>query len=102
MASGKAILYTAENGEVAIQLKVQDGTVCLTRSAISELFQIAPQNVTMHVRDIYNTNEVDAKSTSKEYLLVQNEGARSVERTVKLYNLQVVLKLIEKFIGIGS
>lgn len=93
MASGEIILYTTENGETAIQLKVQDGTVWLTRSEIAELFQITPQNVTMHVRDIYNTNEVDAKSTSKECLLVQNEGLRSIERTVKLYSLQVVLAI---------
>jgi len=73
MAHGEIILYTTEDGQTSIQLKAREETVWLTRTEIAELFQITPQNVTMHVKDIYATKEAEIGSTSKDYLLVQNE-----------------------------
>lgn len=93
MSKGEIILYTTEDGKTSIQLKAQEKTVWLTRTEIAELFQITPQNVTIHIKDIYSTNEAEIGSTSKDYLLVQNEGARSIRRTVKLYNLGVILSI---------
>jgi len=93
MPNGELILYTTEDGQTSIQLKSQDETVWLTRTEIAELFQITPQNVTMHVKDIYATKEAEIESTSKDCLLVQNEGGRSTRRTVKLYNLNVILAI---------
>jgi len=93
MSNGEIILYTTEDGQTSIQLRAQEGTVWLTRTEIANLFQITPQNVTMHVRDIYNSGEVEAESTSKDSLLVQSEGKRSIERSVKLYNLTVILSI---------
>ena len=93
MSNGEIILYTTEDGKTSIQLRAQEGTVWLTRIEIAELFQITPQNVTMHVRDIYDSGEAEDSSTSKDCLLVQNEGKRSVERLVKFYNLDVILSI---------
>jgi hypothetical protein len=93
MTSGELILYITEDGKTSIQLKAQEETVWLTRTEIAELFQITPQNVTLHIKEIYATKEVEMGSTSKDYLLVQNEGGRSIRRTVKLYNLSVILSI---------
>jgi hypothetical protein len=93
MANGEIILYTTEDGQTSIQLKAQEETVWLTRTEIAELFQITPQNVTLHIKDIYARDEAKTESTSKDYLLVQNEGVRSIQRTVKLYNLNVILAI---------
>lgn len=93
MSNGEIILYTTEDGQTSIQLRAQEGTVWLTRTEIAKLFQTTPQNVTMHVRDIYNSGEAEAKSTSKDSLLVQSEGKRSIERSVKLYNLAIILSI---------
>ncbi len=91
--NGEIILYTTEDGQTSIQLKAQGETVWLTRTEIAKLFQITPQNVTIHVKDIYATKEAAIGSTSKDCLLVQNEGERSIQRTVKLYNLSIVLAI---------
>lgn len=93
MSNGELILYTTEDGTTSIQLRTQEETVWLTRTEIAELFQITPQNVTLHIKEIYATKEVEIGSTSKDYLLVQNEGGRSIRRTVKLYNLSVILSI---------
>jgi hypothetical protein len=92
MSNGEFILYTTEDGKTSVQLKAQEETVWLTRTEIAELFQITPQNVTLHVKEIYATKEAEIESTSKDYLLVQNEG-RHIRRTVKLYNLSVILSI---------
>ncbi|MBF8262540.1 MAG: putative DNA-binding protein [Parachlamydiales bacterium] len=91
--NGEIILYTTEDGQTSIQLKTQAETVWLTRTEIAELFQITPQNVTLHIKEIYASKEAEVESTSKDYLLVQNEGARSIQRTVKLYNLNIILTI---------
>lgn len=85
MSNGELILYTSEDGKTSIQLKAQEETVWLTRTEIAELSQITPQNVTLHIKEIYATQEVEIGSTSKDYLLVQNEGGRHIRRTVKMY-----------------
>lgn len=93
MSQGEIVLYTTEDGQTSIQLKAMGETVWLTRMEIAELFQITPQNVTLHVSDIYDTKEAEIDATSKDYLLVQNEGGRSVQRNVKVYNLNVILAI---------
>jgi hypothetical protein len=73
----------------------------LTHTEIAELFQITQQNVTMHVQVIYDSGEAEDRSTSKNSLLVQNEGKRSIQRTVKLYDLSVILAIGYENGGIG-
>lgn len=93
MGNGEIILYTAEDGNAVIQLRSEEGTVWLTRTEIAELFQTTPQNITLHIQGIYEEGEVDLDSTSKDYLLVQTEGERTVQREVKLYNLNIILAI---------
>jgi len=93
MRNGEIILYTAEDGSAVIQLRAEEGTVWLTRTEIANLFQTTPQNITLHIQVIYEEGEADLQSTSKDYLLVQTEGGRSVQREVKLYNLNMILAI---------
>lgn len=93
MRNGEIILYTAEDGSAVIQLRAEEGTVWLTRTEIANLFQTTPQNITLHIQVIYEEGEADSQSTSKDYLLVQTEGGRSVQREVKLYNLNMILAI---------
>ena len=58
---------------------------------IAELFQTTPQNITLHIQGIYEDNEADTDSTSKDCLLVQKEGNRNIRREIKLYNLTGLL-----------
>lgn len=91
MENGEIILYTGEDGSLAVRLRAEDGTVWLTRTEIADLFQTTPQNITLHIQGVCAEDEVDLEATSKDYLLVQTEGKRSVQREVKLYNLNMIL-----------
>lgn len=93
MQNGEIIIYITEDGKASIKLKAEGGTVWLTRMEMADLFQTTPQNITLHIQGVYEENEVDIGSTSKDYLLVQTEGSRKIQREVKLYNLSMILAI---------
>ena len=88
---GELVLYRTEDGQVEIQLRVSDGTAWLTQREISELFDTSRDNVSLHLKNIYAEGELIEKATTEESSVVQNEGGRSIQRILKLYNLAAIL-----------
>ena len=88
---GELILFQSEDGQTKIQVRVSGQTVWLTQASIAELFQTTPQNITIHIKDIYSEGELTERSTCKEYLQVQTEGTRQVQRSLKHYSLEMIL-----------
>ena len=91
MTEGELILYTAEDGSVAIQLRAEGGTVWITQAEMAALFHTTPQNIILHVKAIYVEGELLPEATCKEHLQVRQEAARQVKRTLKHYNLDMIL-----------
>lgn len=93
MSNGELILYTTEDGQDRIQLRAIDGSVWLSQAEIAELFQTTKQNVSLHIKNIYDEGELSSESTVKEYLTVQTEGERQVQRSITLYRLEMILSV---------
>lgn len=91
MSGGELILYTAEDGSAAIQLRAEGGTVWLTQLEMAELFQTSVPNVNIHIQNILEERELTAGATVKEDLIVRQEGRRQVRRPVKFYSLDMIL-----------
>jgi hypothetical protein len=70
------ILYTSEDGQTRMQLRVEAGNIWLSQMEIAELFQTTKQNVSLHALNILKEGELTATATVKESLTVQNEGKR--------------------------
>ena len=85
------ILYTTEDGRSQIRLRAEQQTVWLTQLEIAELFDATKQNISLHLKNIFEDRELDPAATVKESLTVQTEGSREVQRTVSLYNLDAIL-----------
>ena len=85
------LIYQAEDGKTHINVRMEGDTVWLTQSAMAELFQTSSQNITMHIKNIYTEGELSEEVTCKDYLQVQSEGGREVQRTLKHYNLEVII-----------
>ncbi len=83
--TGNILIYQTEKGDTKIDAYFNDETIWMSQKSIAELYQTTPQNITTHIRNIYNDGELDENSTCKDYLQVQNEGTRSVQRTIKVY-----------------
>ena len=86
---GQLLIY--EDGALRVQVRIDGKTVWLTQAGIALLYQTTPQNITMHLKSIYEEGELNEEATCKEYLQVQQEGSRSVRRTAKHYNLDAIL-----------
>jgi len=87
------ILYTSDDGQTRIHLRADAGSVWLTQAEIAELFQTTPQNVTTHIRSIYEHGELTEPATCKDLLQVRSEGERQVQRSLKHYNLDLILAI---------
>ena len=90
---GEMLIYQTEKGETQIDVYMEDNTIWLSRINIAKLYGTSPQNITMHIKNIYAEEELKEASTSKDYLLVQNEGGRQVSRNIKFYNLDMILAI---------
>lgn len=91
MSNGELILYTSPDGLAQIQLRAMDGTAWLSQLDMAELFDTTKQNISLHIKNIYDEGELSESATVKDYLTVQDEGGRQVQRTITLYNLDVIL-----------
>jgi hypothetical protein len=85
------ILYTTEDGRSQIKLRAQEQTVWLTQLEMAELFDATKQNISLHLKNLFEDGELDPSATVKESLTVQTEGTRQVQRPVTLYNLDAIL-----------
>jgi len=85
------ILYTTEDGRNQIQLRTENQTVWLTQLEMAELFDATKQNISLHLKNLFEDGELDAAATVKESLTVQTEGSREVQRTLTLYNIDAIL-----------
>ena len=89
----KFLIYDNPDGKVRVDVFVQDETVWLTQKAMSELFGTTPQNITLHLKNIFESEELQENSTCKEILQVQIEGNRQVSRNQKFYNLDAIISV---------
>jgi hypothetical protein len=91
--TGDVVLYTTEDGLAQVKLRAIDGSAWLTQAQLGELFQVTPQAITQHIGAIYKEGELLEASTCNDYLQVRSEGGREVQRTLRHYNLDVILAI---------
>jgi len=90
---GEIIIYQSEEGKTKIEVRLEDENVWLTQKMMAELFQTTPQNITLHLKNIFEEGELQEDATCKDFLQVQTEGSRKVGRKQKFYNLDVVISV---------
>ena len=90
-ASGQIILYQSGDGTTRIDVRMEGDTVWLTQAGMADLYQTTPQNVTLHIKSIYEDGEQQDAATCKEYLQVRQEGGRRIQRSLKHYSLDMIL-----------
>ncbi|MFA5744888.1 MAG: virulence RhuM family protein [Candidatus Paceibacterota bacterium] len=83
--------YQAPDGSVNIEVLYAEENIWLTQKRMAELFDTTPQNITQHLKNIYAAGELDEAATCKDFLQVQNEGGRDIERNSKMYSLETII-----------
>ena len=87
------IIYKREDGITKIEVHLHNETVWLTQQLMAELFQTTQQNISLHISNIYEENELLQEATHKKYLSVQKEGKRDVKRKRDFYNLDMIISV---------
>jgi hypothetical protein len=90
---GEVIIYQTEDGKTKLEVRLENETVWLTQKLMAELFQTSIPNINMHLSTIFEEGELVEDSTIKDFLIVQKEGSREVERTQKFYNLDAIISV---------
>lgn len=87
------ILYRPNKITEHIEVKFEEDTVWLSQQQIATLFSKTKQNISLHINNCFKENELEKTSTVKEYLTVQKEGSRNVNRLIEYYNLDVIISV---------
>jgi hypothetical protein len=87
------LIYQNPNGNIKIDVRLEEENVWLTQKLMAELFQTTVPNINMHLKSIYEDGELEEKATIKDYLIVQKEGGREVNRKQKFYNLDAIISV---------
>jgi len=82
MTNSELLLYQTSDGQTKIDVRLEEETVWLSQTQMVELFQTTKQNISLHIKNIYEEGELDEISTVKDYLTVQTEGKRKVQRNI--------------------
>lgn len=92
-AKNEIVLFNSKDGSLSLPVSIEADTVWLSRMQMATLFGVTPQNITIHLRKVYESNELTREATSKDFLLVQKEGTRSISRVVTCYNLDAIISI---------
>ena len=80
MPDNQIVFYQSPDGSVNIEVLFAEENIWLTQKKMAELFGATPQNITQHLKNIYAEDEADQTATCKDFLQVQDEGGRAIER----------------------
>ena len=87
------IIYQDDAGLVKVNVRFSDEDVWLTQGELAEIYDTTQQNIAAHIANIYKDAELQQDRTNKKYLLVRQEGKRSVQRNIDHYNLDMIIAL---------
>jgi hypothetical protein len=87
----KIILYQTEQGNVTVNVVFQDESFWLTQKAMSELFGVESHTITYHLKEIFQSGELQLEATARKIRVVQKEGDRNVSRDIDFYNLDAII-----------
>ena len=93
MDNGQIILFQTQSGETKIEVRLSNETVWLTTDQMAELFQRNKSTISRHIKNIYESGELEQNRTVAFFATVQDEGGRKVERNLTFYNLDMIISV---------
>ena len=76
-------IFTSADGKARLEVTLEQETVWLTQAQMGQLFDTTPENILMHLKNIFRDSELDEQATTKEFLVVREEGKRLAEHGIE-------------------
>ena len=89
----RLVIFQETGQPVEVRLDTERDTVWLSQRQMAELFETTPENVLMHLKNIYRDEELAEAATAKDFLVVRTEGKRQVERKIRHYDLDAIISV---------
>ena len=93
MKQDKIVIYQTEDGKTQIDVRLENETVWLTQAQMAQLFKSSRTNVLEHIQHIYEDEELEKEATCRNFRQVRQEGKRTVNRTIIMYNLDMIISV---------
>ncbi len=87
------LIYRTEDGQVKLDVRLENESVWLTQQMMADLFRTTKQNISLHIQNIFDEGELSPEATVKDFLTVRQEGTRSVQRKLTHYNLDMIISV---------
>ncbi|NBB78919.1 MAG: hypothetical protein GVY36_05665 [Verrucomicrobia bacterium] len=95
-SSGEFLLYSGQDGQVKVECRFQDETLWLTQRLMAELFGVGVPAINKHLKNIFESGELEEATTVSKMEIVRAEGAREVRRDVDFYNLDAIISVVTR------
>ncbi len=92
-SGGEVLIYQSDDGQVKIDIRLVNETLWMTQPDMAQLFQCSSDNISLHLKNIYEEGELDQAATTEEFSIVRQEGTRAVRRKMTFYNLDAVISV---------
>ena len=89
---GELLVYRSEDGQIKLEVRLENETVWLTQKMMAELFQKDVRTINEHIKNIYSKGDLEPEATIRKFRIVRMEGRRQVARQVDFYNLDMITK----------
>ena len=89
--NAEILLYSLDDSNIYVDVYFEDENFWLTQKSMSELFECSTDNISLHLKNIYEDEELTEDSTTEYFSVVRKEGTRSVKRSIKFYNLDAII-----------
>ena len=86
-------IYQSDDGQVQLQLRLEQDSLWLTQAQMAELFETSSDNISLHLKNIYQEGELQEQPTTEDFSVVRQEGKRQVQRRIKHYNLDAIISV---------
>ena len=85
------LIYVSDNGDIKVDVNIELDTIWMSQDMMANLYDTTKQNISYHLNNIFNEDELKKVATVKDFLTVQNEGNRKVKRNIEHYNLDAII-----------
>ncbi|HHV6876892.1 TPA: RhuM family protein [Haemophilus influenzae] len=86
-------IYQAQDGTTQVEVRFENDTVWLSQAQMANIFDTSSDNISLHLKNIFNEAELDENLTTEDFSVVRQEGKRQVTRKVKYYNLDAIISV---------
>ena len=87
------VIFKTDDEKISVDVRFDEETVWLSLDQMADLFERDKSTVSRHIKNVYEEGELERLATVANFATVQNEGARTVERQIEYFNLDVIISV---------